>query len=528
MPPPHRQLHRCAAPALLGGNGQPSRQMATRTIYYLPKIHHPSTSETSDNYNATCIASEEPSHVTAVHIVAREEHDSTDSDEGAAEHVILCGAPPTAPHHASTAMQNREGGGVAHMLKRYLRPYEEEDYVAVLAKATAAAAAADEAATAALLQGGLDGAAAFTRKHERKNAAKVDTDVWQGRGDTEGTSPRPDVDDKGPGSGRTAMAENRRDYNASEYAGYTSRRHCLPALKRRRWESAPTPASCAAAAAAFGFQGRGIAVVAEKKGVAVAVQSRPQDSSTVESTCPSPSTLLLSSPASTRRSEASAPMSSAWATRCRGGGDSDYEGDASFWGSTTSTSTAAVYNDTPEEDGRGGPLQGALAEFESHAAVSISGPQLAIPTHLSIQQSDDGGGSGEVLRDRSLTTVPLSSRRQLTVALAHRRSNKITSLTNFYLEPRHRRHAQYMAFRDLPQATWTIASPSSCTSSSAFLQLFLARPSLRAVACEVKCSTASRMTNDEGGVVSRIWSIITKYCAAHQPQQQQAHPRSSL
>ncbi|TPP49129.1 hypothetical protein CGC21_0510 [Leishmania donovani] len=180
--------------------------------------------------------------------------------------------------------------------------------------------------------------------------------------------------------------------------------------------------------------------------------------------------------------------------------------------------TSEIDSDGCPEDGHGSLVQGVFVECEARSAGSGSGPQLAIPRHLAAQQSS----ACDVLRDRPLIAAPPSSE-QITAAPTNRASGKIARLTNFYLEPRYRRHAQHMALHDLPLATSATVPSRSSTSSSIFLQLFTASPPSCPAGCEVKRDAASRTNDDEMGVRPPIWSIIMKYYAAHHERQLPPH-----
>ncbi|CBZ31866.1 hypothetical protein, unknown function [Leishmania donovani] len=498
MPPRRRQLHACAGLALRSDRGQHPRAMATRTIYHLPNIPHASCAAASRNHGGPASASEEPLHAKDVHTGAGEGRGGCGSGEGAEEEVVVCAAPPTAPQLASAVTRGRGDGGAVHTLKRYLRPYEEEGSGAVL------------------LEREPDGTVAPPPRHNCPKPAKLDTDVWHWSGDIEEVRQHTSVDGRRAGHDRTATAEHRRGDRTSECACGTRSRHCLPAQKKFRCDATPTPASCAAAT--DNFDERCDAAFAERGCVAVAVFSRPPDSRALEDARPSSPLLLPSSPASTNSSETSAPRSSTWATtRCRRR-DSGGEDDTLFRCSTTATSASEIDSDGCPEDGHGSLVQGVFVECEARSAGSGSGPQLAIPRHLAAQQSS----ACDVLRDRPLIAAPPSSE-QITAAPTNRASGKIARLTNFYLEPRYRRHAQHMALHDLPLATSATVPSRSSTSSSIFLQLFTASPPSCPAGCEVKRDAASRTNDDEMGVRPPIWSIIMKYYAAHHERQLPPH-----
>ncbi|CAG9569319.1 hypothetical protein LMJF_08_0210 [Leishmania major strain Friedlin] len=500
MPPRRRQLHACAGLALRSGRGCCPRPMATRTIYHLPNIPRASCAAASRNHRGPASASEEPLHAIEVHTGAGEGRGGCDSGEGAAEEVVVCAAPPTAPQLASAVTRGRGDGGAVRTLKRHLRPYEEEGSGAVLPERE------------------LDGTAAPPPRHICLKPAELDTDVWHGSGDIEEVRPHTSADGRRAGRGRTATAEHRRGDCTSDYARGTRSRHCLPAQKKFRCDATPTPASCAAAT--HNFEERCDAAFAERGCVAVAVFSRPPDSRALEDARPSSPLLLPSSPVSTNSSETSAPRSSTWAATCCRRRDSGDEDDDLFRCSTTTTTTSAseIDSDGRPEDGHSSLLQGVLVECEARSAGSGSGLQLAMPRHLAVQQSS----AGEVLQDRPLIAAPPSSE-QNTAAPTNCGSSKIARLTNFYLEPRYRRHAQHMALHDLPLATSTTVSSLSSTPSSAFLPLFTASPPSCPVACGVKRDAASCTGDDEIGMRSPIWSIIMKYYAAHHERQLPPH-----
>ncbi|KAG5486426.1 hypothetical protein LSCM4_07354 [Leishmania orientalis] len=501
MPPGPRQLHACAGLALPSGIGQQPQPLATRTVCRLLKTRHGSCAAANGDRPAAALTAEELLHANEDYTNAREGRSGHDGGAGAAaeeEEVIVFAPPPAAPDGRSARARGRSDGEAVDTFRRHLRPYEEEDYSATAATVTAAAA--DAAATAVFAEGVPDSAAEFPSRRGRESAAELSSSVWDWS--AERAAPRPHLS---AGDDQMAQAEGESDGDTSEYRSDTRASSRLSLQVKRCWEANPAPAT--RAASTRGFDGRCKAVSAVKTCVAVAGVSRAPYASAEEDTRPSPLLLLPSASSSARRGDATPAMLRFVTERC-GRRESDVDDDALFSCITTTRATFATIDNSAREDGRSRRSQGALVEREVRSTVSASDLQLVIPGHFSVQQGGDGADDGEMLRDRLLTTAPSSSSGRRTAALTHGDSGKFSSDACCSIAPRYRRHARYMAMRDLWSAPSPTASLSPTTSSTAFLQLFASSPLSHSAVYEADAEATSRM-----------WSIIMAYYAAHHAPQ---------
>ncbi|KAG5506879.1 hypothetical protein JIQ42_07595 [Leishmania sp. Namibia] len=483
MPPGPRQLHACAGLAIPSGIGQQPQPLATRTVCRLLKTQHGSCAAANGDRPAAALMAEELLHANEDYTDAREGRSGHDGGAGAAaeeEEVIVFAPPPAAPDGRSARARGRSDGEAVDTFRRHLRPYEEEDYSAVLA------------------EGEPDSAAELPQRCGRTLAAELSSSVWVWS--AERAAPRPHLS---AGDGQMAQAEGESDGDTSEYHSDTRTFSHLPLQVKRCWEA--SSASATRAASTRGFEGRCKVVSAVKGCVAVAEVSRAPYAS-AEDTRPSPLLLLPLAPASARRGDATPAMLKFATERC-GRRESDVDDDAPFSCITTTRATFATIDNSAREDGRSRRSQGALVEREVRSAVSASDPQLVIPGHFSVQQGGDGADDGEMLRERLLTTAPSSSGRW-TASLTHGDSGKFSSDACCSIAPRYRRHARYMAMRDLWSAPSPTASLSPTTSYPAFLQLFTSSPLSHSAVYEADAEATSRM-----------WSIIMAYYAAHHAPQ---------
>ncbi|KAG5498509.1 hypothetical protein JKF63_02795 [Porcisia hertigi] len=514
MPPPYRQLHRCAGLSLLSDHGQPSWRMATRTIYHLPNTYSGSTTDVS--------SSNESSHVKNVYDGDRGVRHDYDSGEEAAEEeeeeeeeeVVVCTAPQTLLYVPNTTPQIEGYGGVVHTPTRYLRPYDEEDYGAVLVKATAAAA--DTAVAPVLVEKESADAAASLLSHGCKSPANFETGVWRSHRDEKKTQSHTDVGERWASDDCTDAAAGEEEDSSPVCFNGTRNRPCQPVPQRSRQDDTSTPVCRAAASRAS--QQSCTAVEGKKKCVAAAILSNVPVSSAVEDACSSLQLPHQSSFGSTKCCEANVFTSPAWVEECSGVRGRHYDSNAAWVRSPIATSTSAAVHDLPGRDSCGSPLGGeVIAASEVSSAVFVGSSRPRTPRHLAIEHSKGVSGENERVPGCSLTAALFSSCRRSVPAVVRRNNGKYASRTNFYLEPRHSRHARRIALGDLPIATSTESSVSSSTSFRMFLWLFGTSRRTSAATCEAHCETNSLTTDDDMDAMSQVWSITAKYYAAHQP-----------
>ncbi|KAG5485750.1 hypothetical protein LSCM1_07161 [Leishmania martiniquensis] len=482
MLPQRLQLHACNGLALPRGIEQQPRPLRRRTINRLLEAPHGSCAPASGDCPATALEAEEPFHANENDSGGRKGRGSEEGDADAVaeeEEVIVMAPPPTVPDGAGAAARAPRDVGPVHTSTRYVRPYEEEDCFAMVA--TAAAAVADTAASAALAQAELDSDAGLPPRDNRKSAAEFYASVR--RWSTEGGEPWPH---SSAGDGQTSSAESQRGGHASECLRGSRTCHNSPFQKERAQEVIRASA-CQAASPA-------------KRRVSVGGRSSAPASTVREEASPSFLPLLPFYSASARQVEASPATSSNCAPDRYSRRDSDTDDGASFVCSTSTTSTFAPHDDGYRGDGGGCQAQVASAECQPHLTVPASALQRAIRKRVSVQQGEGGVRNGEIRRNRPLT---------------HGKGGQLAIHGSFSLAPRYRRHARYMALRDLRPAASPTTSMNSSTSASAFLQLFPSSPLSSSVGYEVNGEASLRAPDIETDAMSKAWTVIMKYCAAH-------------